>query len=183
MENSIVEIKSSILSGQPIIQIISFEEKRVEGHLSKLSQQITGSETLALWDMNNGLSISGEKVEGTTDPVAAMDHIIKDSKPRFYVFRDMTHFLKNSQNVIRKLRESYLALKGTKRVIFLLSPEEYFSENLKKEIDIFRFELPDYAELESLFNRFINSLEKSGKTIELSNEERRNFVIAVQGLT
>lgn len=183
MENTIVEIKSSILSGQPIIQIISFEEKRVESHLSKLSQQITGSETLALWDMNNGLSINGEKIEETTDPVAALDHIIKDSTPRFYVFRDMTHFLKNSQNAIRKLRESYLTLKGSKRVIFLLSPEEYFSENLKKEIDIFRFELPDYAELESLFNRFINSLEKSGKTIDLSTEERRNFVIAVQGLT
>ncbi|MEN8222404.1 MAG: AAA family ATPase [Acidobacteriota bacterium] len=183
MENSTEKIKSSIQSGQPIIQIISFEEKRVEGFLSKLSQQITGNESIALWDMNNGLKVNGEKIEGTSDPVLAIDFIMKDNTPRFYVFRDMTHFIKESQKTIRKLRDAYLALKGTKRVLFLLSPEEFFSENLKKETDIFRFELPDYAELEGLFNRFISSLEKSGKSIQLSVEEKRNFIIAVQGLT
>ncbi len=183
MENSTDKIKSSIQSGQPLIQIISFEEKRVEGFLSKLSQQITGSALIALWDMNNGLEVNGENIEGTSDPVAAIDFIMKDKTPRFYVFRDMTHFIKESQKTIRKLRDAYLDLKGTKRVIFLLSPEEFFSENLKKETDIFRFELPDYAELENLFNRFINSLEKSGKSIQLTAEERMNFIVAVQGLT
>ena len=183
MENSIDKIKSSILSGQPIIQIISFEEKRVEGFLSKLSQQITGTETLALWDMNNGLTVNGEKINCTTDPVTALDYIIKDKTPRFYIFHDITSFLRESHTTVRKFRESYLALKGTKRVLILLSPEEFFSEYLKKETDIYRFELPDYAELESLFNRFLNSLGKSGKVIELSEEEKRNFVIAVQGLT
>lgn len=183
MDNSIDKIKSSILSGQPIIQIISYEEKRVEGFLSKLSQQITGTETLALWDMNNGLTVNGQTVSGTKEPVAAVDYIIKDKTPRFYVFHDITSFLKESPYTVRKLRESYLELKGTKRVLFLLSPEEYFSEYLKKESDIYRFEVPDYAELESLFNRFLNSVGKSGKTIELTDEEKRNFVIAVQGLT
>ncbi len=183
MENSADKIKRSIQSGQPLIQIISFEEKRVEGFLSKLSKQITGSESIALWDMNNGLKLNGENVEGTSDPVKAIDFIMKDNTPRFYVFRDMTHFIKESQKTIRKLRDAYLALKGTKRVIFLLSPEEFFSENLKKETDIFRFELPDYTELESLFSRFLTSLEKSGKSIDLSEEDKKNFVIAVQGLT
>jgi len=183
MENSEEKIKSSVQSGQPLIQIISFEEKRVEGFLSKLSQQITGSDSIGLWDMNNGLKMNGENIEGTTDPVSALEYIMKDKTPRFYVFRDMTHFIKESQKTIRKLRDAYLALKGTKRVVFLLSPEEFFSENLKKETDIFRFELPDYKELESLFNRFIASLEKSGKSIQLSPEEKRNFIIAVQGLT
>jgi len=183
MEKTTDKIKSSIQSGQPLIQIISFEEKRVEGFLSKLSRQITGSDTLALWDMNNGLEKDGERIEGTADPVRALELIIKDKTPRFYVFKDMTHFVKESHQTVRKLRDAYLALKGTKRVIFLLSPEEFFSENLKKETDIFRFELPDYTELESLFNRFLGSLEKSGKPIQLTPEEKRNFVIAVQGLT
>ncbi len=183
MGSTIDGIKSSVLSGQPVIQIISYEEKRVENHLSKLSQQIFGNGNLALWDTNNGLLVEGKRIEGTSDPVNALEYIINDKTPRFYVFRDLTHFIKSSQNTVRKLRESYLELKGTKRVIILLSPEDFFSDSLKKELDIFRFELPDYEELENLFNRFISSFEKSGKIIELSKEDKRKFVVAVQGLT
>jgi len=183
MESSIDMIKSSVLSGQPIIQIISYEEKRVEGFLLKLSQQTLGNDSISLWDMNNGLKVNNEIIAGTSDPLLAIDYIIKDKTPRLYVFRDITYFIENSHNTIRKLRDSYLELKGTKRVIILLSPEEFFSNVLKKNVDIFRFEPPDYTELENLFNRFLNSLEKSGKIIDLSDEEKRNFVIAVQGMT
>ncbi len=183
MESSIDMIKNSILSGQPIIQIISYEERRVEGFLIKLSQQIFGNSSISLWDVNNGLSIDDEIITGTSDPVMALDHIIKDKTSRIYVFRDIMHLIKDSHNTIRKLRESYLELKGTKRVIILLSPEEFFSNILKKDVDVFRFEPPDYSELEKLFKRFLKSLEKSGKVIDLSDEEKRNFVIAVQGMT
>lgn len=183
MENSISQIKDSVLSGQPIIQIISYEEKRVENYLSQLCEQIFKTDNIAFWDMNNGLVKKGQAVENTVDPVEALEYIKKDKAPGFYIFRDMTHLIKTSHNTVRKLREVYLTLKNTKRVVFLLSPEDFFLDLLKKEVDIFRFELPDYNELEGLFIRFISSLEKSGKTINLTDDDKVKFVIAVQGLT
>jgi hypothetical protein len=36
MNQSLNRIKDSLLAGQPIVQVISFEEKRVEGFLRKL---------------------------------------------------------------------------------------------------------------------------------------------------
>jgi len=74
-------------------------------------------------------------------------------------------------------------IKNSRFTIFLLAPDEYFPNDLKKEIDIVHFELPDYEELSDLYNRFTRSLEKSGRTIQLSDIEKKNFVIGVQGLT
>ncbi|MEN8152480.1 MAG: AAA family ATPase [Acidobacteriota bacterium] len=183
MESSTGQIKDSVLSGQPIIQIISYEEKRVENYLAKLCEQIFRTDNIAFWDMNNGLIKKGQAVENTIDPVKALEYITNEKDPGFYIFRDLTHYIKTSHNTVRKLREAYLTLKNTKRVIFLLSPEDFFSDQLKKEVDIFRFELPDYNELEELFKRFLSSMKKSGKTINLNDEDKRMFVIAVQGLT
>ena len=40
MNTSINQVRDSILAGQPIIQIVSYEEKRVEGFLAKISEQL-----------------------------------------------------------------------------------------------------------------------------------------------
>lgn len=183
MEKSINQIKESVLSGQPLIQLISYEEKRVENFLSKLLEQVYKSDNIGSWDINTGLSIKGKIVENSDDPVNAIDHIIKSSDPGFFIFNDLSPLINSSPKTVRKLREAYIKLKNSKKVIFLVSPEEFFSDILKKEIDILRFELPDYEELENLFSRFLSSIEKSGRTIDLSIEEKRKFVIAVQGMT
>jgi len=183
MENSINQIRDSVLSGQPIIQLISYEEKRVGNFLLKLCDQIFKTDNLGFWDINTGLTVKGNIVDESKDPVNAIDYIIKIGDPGFYIFHDLTPLINSSPSTVRKLREAYIKLKNTKKVIFLLSPEEFYSDVLKKEIDILRFELPGYEELETLFLRFLSSIEKTGRKIDLTSEEKRNFVIAVQGMT
>ena len=176
-------IKNSVSVGQPIIQIITFEEKRVEGHLKALFQQLNRDQTNYYWDINNGLIKDNQFIKDTQDPLKALSIVMREENSGFCVFRDLNSILKTSEPMVRKLREAYRRFKNGKFTIFLLSPDEFFPSDLKKEIDIVSFELPDYEELADLFNRFLQSLQKSGKQIALTDTERKNFIIGVQGLT
>ncbi len=183
MNKSLKYIKGSVLSGSPIIQIISYEEKRVEGHLKMLCEQLKRGDSLQCWDINNGLVKNGQRVPETRDSVKALSYIMRDESPGFFVFRDMNAIIRNSSETVRKLREVYRKLRNTRKTVFLLSPDEYFHDALKKEIDIVSYGLPDYEELENLFLRFISSMEKAGIRVNLSDEDKKNFIIGVQGLT
>jgi len=48
MNQSINQIKDSLQAGQPIVQIVSSEEKRVESFLKKLCQQILKNQNI-IW--------------------------------------------------------------------------------------------------------------------------------------
>jgi SpoVK/Ycf46/Vps4 family AAA+-type ATPase len=180
---SLSRIKNSILVGQPIIQIISYEEKRVENHLKTLFEQLKRNQLAMFWDINNGLVKNNQAVPGTIEPIQALNALMKETKSGYCVFRDMNSMLKDNPAIVRKLREAYRKFKNTKTTIFLLSPNEYFHDALKKELDIVHFELPDYQELNDLFKRFLNSMVKSGRVVELTEDQKKNFVIGVQGLT
>lgn len=182
-KKSLNYIKNSIMVGQPIIQIISYEEKRIENHLKSLFEQLKRDEALMVWDINNGLVKNNQRIEGTREPIAAINAVMKENAAGYCIFRDLNAMLQTSEAIVRKLREAYRRFKNSKTTLFLLSPNEYFHDALKKEIDIVHFELPDYAELEGLFNRFLASMQKSGRVIELSEDQKKNFVVGVQGLT
>lgn len=182
-KRSIEYIKNSVLVGQPLIQIISYEEKRIENHIKTLFQQLKRDQSLMFWDVNNGLVTNGQAVKGTTDPIQALNYIIQHNSPGFCVFRDINPHLQDSRPLVRKFRETYRKFKNGKFTIFLLSPDEYFPVDLKKEIDVLMFDLPDYAELEDLFKRFLHSMKKSGRIVDLTENQMKNFVIGVQGLT
>jgi len=183
MNPSMEAIKQSILVGQPLIQIVSFEEKRVEGFLSRMAEQVMKTATLSHWDINRGLIKDNRPMADSQDPVKALDMVIGDADPGFTVFRDLGPEMRRSERVVRKLREAYKALKGKRKFVFLLSADEYFPQDLKKELDIFHFPLPGVDELGALFNKFLDSLQKSGRQVQLSDAERRDFIIAAQGLT
>ena len=160
MNQSLNRIKDSLLAGQPIVQVISFEEKRVEGFLRKLCQQTLKNQNVYTWDSHNGLS-RGEAPStpsaDSLDPSRALDLALEVNEPAFFVFRDLTPLLRDNPGLIRQVRECYLQFKGSRKFLFLLSPDDYLPASLKKEIDIIQFELPDYEELESLCGKFLES--------------------------
>jgi len=62
MNRSINQIKDCLLAGQPIVQIVSFEEKRIEGFLKKLCQQTLKSLNVYTWESHSGLSRNESRV-------------------------------------------------------------------------------------------------------------------------
>ncbi len=183
MNQSINQIKDSLIAGQPIVQIVSFEEKRIEGFLKKLCQQTLKSLNVCTWDSHNGLSRNESAIPDCKDPAPALDFALAAKEPAFFIFKDLNSRLRNSPGLTRKIRECYLQFKNSKKFLFLLSPDDFLPASLKKEIDIIHFELPDYEELENLCIKFLESMEKAGIQVQLREEEKRNFVTAVQGLT
>ncbi|HSQ34429.1 MAG TPA: hypothetical protein VLQ89_00405, partial [Candidatus Binatia bacterium] len=68
MNQSINQIKDSIQAGQPIVQIVSYEEKRVESFLKKLCQQVQKNQNLYTWDSHNGFGGSEGRTAGSKYP-------------------------------------------------------------------------------------------------------------------
>ncbi len=183
MNASLSRIKDSLLAGQPIVQIVSFEEKRVEGFLKKLGQQTLKNQNYYSWDSRNGLSRGETPLPDSLSPQRALDAALDCAEPAFFVFKDLTPRLRDSLDLVRQVRECYLQFKGSRKFLFLLSPDDSLPASLKKEVDIVPFDLPDYEELDGLFSRFLESLVRAGAQVQLAPEEKRSFVTAVQGLT
>ncbi|MCK4942477.1 MAG: AAA family ATPase [Candidatus Aminicenantes bacterium] len=183
MNNAINHIKNSIASGQPILQIVSYEEKRVENYMAKIAEQVLKTDNLLFWDINNGITENNQTVNQTQDPVQAIDYFMNKNTVGIIIFRDLNPLIRQSPEIIRKLREAYKKLKNSKKLIILLSPDDYFPDSIKKEIDIIHFDLPDYDELKNLFFKFLDSIEKSGRRINLDEKQKKTFIIAAQGLT
>jgi SpoVK/Ycf46/Vps4 family AAA+-type ATPase len=183
MNNAINHIKNSIASGQPILQIVSYEEKRVENYMVKIAEQVLKTDNLLFWDINNGITENNQTVNQTQDPVQAIDYFMNKNTVGIIIFRDLNPLIRQSPEIIRKLREAYKKLKNSKKLIILLSPDGYFPDSIKKEIDIIHFDLPDYDELKNLFFKFLDSMEKSGRKINLDEKQKKTFIIAAQGLT
>ena len=155
MNQSINQIKDSLLAGQPIVQVVSYEEKRIEGFLKKLCQQTLKSLNIYTWESHSGLSRNESRIPDSSDPGAALDIVLAASEPAFFIFKDLNSRLRHSPGLTRKVRECYLQFKNSKKFLFLLSPDDFLPATLKKEIDIIHFELPDYEELENLCSRFL----------------------------
>ena len=103
MNNSINSIRDSISAGQPIIQIVSYEEKRVENYLIKIAEQVLKSSKILYWDINNGITDGQQPVDQTTDPIRAMDYFLNSTETGIIVFRDLNPLIRQSPEIIRKL--------------------------------------------------------------------------------
>lgn len=183
MNSSVLELRDLIMSGTPLTEIITFEEKRVDSYIEQLSIQMLKGATPYFWDINKGLHNKEVNIPDTSDPVKALDHVIKSKEKGFFVFHDLSNMVNSSHNITRKLREAYLSIKGMGKFIFMTSTEATLPDTLKKEITIIEFSLPDYDELQKLFTKFAESAKKSGKKVNLSETEEKQFITGVQGLT
>jgi len=183
MNKSIKKIQNAMAVGQPVIQIISFEEERVENYLRQLAQKMLKTDHIYFWDSVTGLVRAGRPVENTADPLKALNTIHRIEEPSVSVFRDLNDFIRESPAILRKIRNLYLSFKNTKRFLFLLSPDPFFHETLKKEIEVLEFELPDFQELESMLDRFLSRLQQAGASINITEKEKKDFVVGAQGLT
>lgn len=178
------EIQRLIIARYPIIYVISWEEDRVERVLKNVAASFTSRNfKFYSWTSTKGLSLNGQLVEATQNPINLLDHIMRSPENALFLLKDFHPFL-NDSNVVRKLRDTYYAIKNQFKFIFLISPLLFIPLELKKEVTLFDFALPDYAELERLFNSIIESYRaKAGVTTNINPEEKHKFIRALQGLT
>ena len=177
------QIIEAIQSGQPLLQIVSCEEKRVEQTLSRLSEQFFKTAELTTWDPSSGLCRGSSCLQAGADPLPALEALLSQPTPGISVWRDLPLFWGQNPLLLRKIREAYNRLQRQRHLMVLLSPEEERPSLLRKEVPLVFFGLPDADELGQLFQRFVDSYRQSGRPVQLHPDQISAFVSALQGFT
>lgn len=184
----IEEIEILIRARYPILYITSWEEKRVETDLMRISSRM--DKKLFNWTNTQGLvNITVSKTanivnENTRDLFSALDNIQKSPDAAIYILKDAHAYLTDPL-IIRKLRDTANILRSTFKTILLLSPVLKIPVELEKEINVIDYELPSINDLGAILERLINSLQNSKKNIEINLDAnaREKLLQAALGLT
>ena len=140
-------IRRALLGGYPLLYVVSWEEGRVERAIAALAQKFYEKPVpFSVWSCVDGIVTGTERLPDTADPLKALDAILAASGPGFFLMKDLTAFL-GKPEVVRRLRDAYRALKGKGRFLVLMSPRLVIPEDLKKEVYVLDYDLPDESEI------------------------------------
>ncbi len=132
------------------------------------------------WTCVDGLSMGDERWPDTADPLKALDSILASADPGFYLMKDLPAVLPSRPDVVRRLRDAYRRLKGRSKYIVLVSPRLVIPEDLKREIFVLDFDLPDDSEISFLVAHYGRHL--FGESA-LAEGEVRKISAGLKGLT
>jgi SpoVK/Ycf46/Vps4 family AAA+-type ATPase len=141
-------IRRALIGGYPLIYIQSWEEARVERTIAGLAQKYFQEPVpFATWTCVDGIQVGAERWPDTTDPLKALDAILRSPNPGFFVLKDFPSHLMTGTDVVRRLRDLYRQVKGRGKFIFMTSPRLLIPEDMKREIFLIDYDLPDDAEI------------------------------------
>ncbi|GIK37650.1 MAG: hypothetical protein BroJett011_14830 [Chloroflexota bacterium] len=162
-----------------LLVLVTQEEERA---LQSLKTVCDGSRRRCLtWDAAEGfqlLSGSGP-VPVAPDPKTALEQIDKAEDNVTFVLKDF-HELWNNPQIKRKLRSVAQRLKFTKKSMVITAPGDEVPEELRDEIVVVEFPLPNAPELETVLNQLTQT---PGVKVNLTRLGREKLVQAALGLT
>ncbi|MCG3195267.1 MAG: ATP-dependent zinc metalloprotease FtsH [Thermoanaerobaculia bacterium] len=148
-------VRRALAGGYPVCYIHTWEEGRVERTLATTAQKFFESPVpFFVWSCVDGLSAGEERFAGTEDPLKALDLIVSSKEAGVYLLKDLPALLDARPELVRRLRDCYRRLKGKGKFIFLSSPRLILPEDLKREIYVIDFDLPDEGEIAFLVAHF-----------------------------
>jgi len=173
-------VRRALIGGHPLIYVQSWEEARVERLAQHLAKTFYGAPVpLGVWSVVDGLVVDGTPVPETRDPVKALEAILAAQGKGFYLLKDFIGSNDGRPEIVRRLRDVYRALKDRGRHVLLVSPRLAVPEEVKKEIYIVEYELPDDAEIIRLIDA--NARKRFGAEIDEAGIKR--LALALRGLT
>lgn len=171
-------IRKALLGGHPLIYVLTWEETRVERLGQHLAKTFYGAPCpYGVWSVVDGLVVDGAALPNTEDPLAALEAILAASGKGFYLLKDFP--ASGSPEIVRRLRDLYRALKDRGRHVLIVSPRLAIPEEIKKEIYVVEYELPDDNEISKLLDAHLR--RRLGLTI--GEPEMRRLALAMRGLT
>jgi MoxR-like ATPase len=184
------ELEILIRARYPIIYVVTWEERRVEQQLRRLTTK--RKKQLYCWSVTMGLSKSGAppasvRNKGLADPIEALDTVMEFKEPAIYLFKDFHSFMQPREcnlAVIRKLREVAIALSDSYKTLVVTSPRTDISPDLEKDVCVLDYPLPGAEELEVLLQRICKDVaEAANVNIALDPKDQEKLIQAALGLT
>ena len=186
--NSMTEIEVLIRARYPIIYVVTYEEERVEQLLLSIAKDM-GKDVFS-WSVTRGLITAGLSlqsrktlIDGSADPLIALDGIMQRVEPAVYLMKDFHQYIAEP-SITRKMREIAMHLKNSYKTLILISPRVQIPVELEKDITVVDFDLPDYPTLVRFFDDILKDIgSKPEIKIDLDSTAKERFVKAFQGLT
>ncbi|MDQ2978732.1 MAG: AAA family ATPase, partial [Acidobacteriota bacterium] len=175
------KIRRALVGGHPLLYIQSWEEPRVERLVQHLAKTFFGqSVPFGVWSVVDGLLVDGMPIPETRDPLKALDAILQASGKGFYLLKDFPASSSTRPEIVRRLRDLYRGLKDRGRHVLLLSPRLSLPEDLKKEIYVIEYELPDEAEISRIIDAGVR--RRLGADA-MDDTAVKRLALAMRGLT
>ncbi|MDP7396151.1 MAG: hypothetical protein QF541_04745, partial [Lentisphaeria bacterium] len=150
------QIQNAVNGRNPLIFLQTPEENRVEEILRDIAPDCYENAQVSTWTCTSGI-LPAPGNSKTKDPVSAIQAIIKDPHPGFYVMKDMPDFM-DQHEVVRALRDAYYELTGSgQTTIVLVSPDATIPRSIEKEVTLVDIGLPMPEELLHQFLRIQKS--------------------------
>ena len=165
----------------PIIYIVTIEEDRLEYTIRKILSG-KGPKNLYVWDFVDGYKqnpiLQGF---GTRNPLEALEFIelINSKTPSIFILKDFKRFLKDLL-ISRKLRNLIQLLKIQPKTILFVDSEVQIPIDLRDNITVLQFHLPNPSEIKDEIKRLTKQLELQGR---LSSSILEKIIQACQGLS
>lgn len=166
-----------------LLYIVGAEEEPVEAVIAQVALQVTPARRVLFWDIVRGWEDNGS---GKGSVMAALDRIGKTAVEEYTIFvlRDLHPILRapytdKNAPVIRELRNLTRELKRSKKTIVLTSHALELPEELKEEVTVIDFPLPNIQEINHLISHVVEKPEQ----LQVSGLVKEQLVKACQGLS
>ncbi|MEG3968817.1 AAA family ATPase [Microcoleus sp. T2B6] len=166
-----------------LLYIVGAEEEPVEAVIAEVALQVTPARRVLRWDLVRGWEDNGS---GKGSVMAALDRVSKTAVEEYTIFvlRDLHPVLKypyteKNAPVVRELRNLTRELKRSKKTIVLTSHTLELPEELKEEVTVIDFPLPNVQEIDSLISHVVEKPQQ----LQVSGLAREQLVKACQGLS
>jgi SpoVK/Ycf46/Vps4 family AAA+-type ATPase len=174
-------IRRALVGGHPLLYVQTWEETRVERLVQHFAKTFYGPPVpYGLWSIVEGLTMDGGPVANTHDPLAALEVILAGEGKAFFVLKDLAGAADGRPEIVRRLRDIYRSLKDRGRHVILVSPRLMIPDDVKKEIYVIEYELPDELEIARMLD---SSLKRLLGADGISGPDLKRLALALRGLT
>ena len=181
------EIETLIRAKYPIVNIVSWEERRVEETVAQVCKAL--NRTLHTWSVTQGMKPPVNRTSGPAKPstlpgeLEALALIHEAPEMTVFLLKDFHPYMRDYR-VIRLLRDLAARLRGRSQTLILTGPILNLPTDLEKDMTVLDFPLPGSAEIEETLNKLILATVDNPKVdVRLGSLEKENMIKSAQGLT
>jgi len=164
MRTTLDELRHALASAYPLVMLVSPEEERMERLLGGFAASARPTPLeLSVWNCVDGFV--GQESADASDPMAALSWVGSAAPRGIYLFKDLGDFL-SDRKVLRRLRDTAMAIRNTGRFLFLLSANAEVPELLKPLTHVIISLFPDPQEVEHLVRSLLGERSVDPGTLE-----------------
>ena len=177
------DICLAIQSKYPLNYIISWEEDRVIKSLEKIAIHL--NKKLRIWsltDSDQSISLS-LGINPYSKFYSFLDNICTKSENSIFLLKDVHSLLKDPV-ILRKIRDIANTISTTSKSLIFLSPVLEVPEEIKKDLVLFDYPLPNIQDIKEIYDSLVKASENNTKfKIELNDKQEEELLSAAVGLT